>query len=70
LARSVLTPSQTVIHATNTVEEDLLDHQDVTFVHSLNFIKGVGQVDDEVLETLWSRTNKVAGTTRAMSKSH
>jgi len=37
---------------------------------SLNFIKGIGQVDGEVLETLWSRTNKVAGTTRAMTKSH
>lgn len=37
---------------------------------SLNFIKGVGQVDGEVLETLWSTTNKVAGTTRAMAKSH
>jgi len=38
--------------------------------YSLNFIKGVGQVDGEILETLWSITNKVAGTTRAMSKSH
>lgn len=38
--------------------------------YSLNFIKGVGQVDGEILETLWSITNKVAGTTRAMGKSH
>ena len=37
---------------------------------SLNFIKGIGQVDGEVLETLWSVTNKVAGTMRAMGKSH
>jgi hypothetical protein len=37
---------------------------------SLNFIQGIGQVDGEVLETLWSVTNKVAGTTRAMGKSH
>jgi hypothetical protein len=37
---------------------------------SLNFIPGIGQVDREVLETLWSVTNKVAGTTRAMGKSH
>lgn len=37
---------------------------------SLNFIKGIGQVDGEILETLWSTTNKVAGTTRAMGKSH
>lgn len=38
--------------------------------YSLNFIKGIGQVDGEILETLWSITNKVAGTTRAMGKSH
>lgn len=37
---------------------------------SLNFIQGIGQVDGEILETLWSVTNKVAGTTRAMGKSH
>lgn len=37
---------------------------------SLNFIWGIGQVDGEILETLWSITNKVAGTTRAMGKSH
>lgn len=37
---------------------------------SLNFIQGIGQVDGEILETLWSATNKVAGTTRAMGKSH
>ena len=30
---------------------------------SLNFIQGIGQVDGEVLETLWSVINKVAGTT-------
>ena len=37
---------------------------------SLNFVEGIGQVDGEILETLWSITNKVAGTTRAMGKSH
>jgi len=37
---------------------------------SLNFIRGMGQVDGEILETLWSITNKVSGTTRAMAKSH
>jgi hypothetical protein len=37
---------------------------------SLNFIKGVGQVDGEILETLWSGLNKVAGSTRSMSKAH
>jgi hypothetical protein len=33
---------------------------------SLNFIQGIGQVDGEILEILWSITNKVAGTTHAM----
>src|SRR5580698_9848931 len=37
---------------------------------SLNFICGIGQVDGEILDTLWSATNKVAGTTQAMGKSH
>lgn len=37
---------------------------------SLNFIPGIGQVDGEILETLWSNTNKSAGATRAMGKSH
>ena len=37
---------------------------------SLNFIQGVGQVDGEILEILWSMMNKVAGTTWAMAKSH
>jgi hypothetical protein len=37
---------------------------------SLNFIQEIGQVDGEILETLWSTTNKVAGTTWAMGKSH
>jgi hypothetical protein len=37
---------------------------------SLNFIQGIGQVDGEILETLWSITNKVSGTTWAMGKSH
>jgi len=38
--------------------------------YSLNFIKGIGQADGEIMETLWSITNKVAGMTRAMGKSH
>ena len=37
---------------------------------SLNFIQGIGQVDGKILETLWSVTNKIAGTTRAMGKLH
>lgn len=37
---------------------------------SLNFIEGVGQIDGEIVETLWSVLNKVAGLTRSMSKAH
>ena len=35
---------------------------------SLNFIQGAGQMDGEILETLWSHLNKVAGSTSAMSQ--
>jgi hypothetical protein len=37
---------------------------------SLNFVEGAGQQDGEILETLWSRLNKAAGSTRAMTKPH
>jgi hypothetical protein len=37
---------------------------------SLNFVKGAGQQDGEILETLWSSLNKVSGSVRAMSKAH
>jgi hypothetical protein len=37
---------------------------------SLNFVHGVGQLDGEILETLWSSLDKVAGHTRVMSKAH
>lgn len=37
---------------------------------SLNFVHGAGQQDGEILETLWSSLNKIAGSTRAMTKSH
>ncbi len=37
---------------------------------SLNFIKGAGQLDGEILETLWSPLNKVSESTRSMSKAH
>jgi hypothetical protein len=36
---------------------------------SLNFIKGAGQQDGEILETLWAPLNKIASSIRAMSKS-
>lgn len=34
------------------------------------FIEGLGWVDGEILETLWSIINLVAGSTRAMSRAH
>ena len=37
---------------------------------SLNFVQGAGQLDGEILETLWSSLNKVAGQTRGMSQAH
>lgn len=40
------------------------------FGHSLNFIPGTGQVDGEIIETLWSGLNKVSYTARAMTKAH
>ena len=38
--------------------------------YSLNFVKGAGQQDGEILETLWSSLNKAASSTHAMSKAH
>ncbi|KAJ6610848.1 hypothetical protein B0H10DRAFT_1810991 [Mycena sp. CBHHK59/15] len=37
---------------------------------SLNFMEGSGQVDDEILETLWAALDKVVGSTRSMSCAH
>jgi hypothetical protein len=38
--------------------------------YSLNFIEGAGEVDGEVLETLWSPMDLVAGLTQGMSVAH
>ena len=38
--------------------------------YSLNFVHGIGQIDGEILETLWWPIDKVAGITQAMSKAH
>jgi Kyakuja-Dileera-Zisupton transposase len=38
--------------------------------YTLNFIKGAAQVDGEILETLWSPLDEVAGLTQAMSVAH
>lgn len=43
---------------------------DCFFKHSLNFIQGTGQVDGEIIETLWSGLNRISMTARAMTKSH
>jgi len=49
----------------------LADHVDSCFSKwSLNFMKGAGHIDGEIMETLWSGMNKVSGAARSMSKSH
>ena len=49
----------------------LADHVDSCFSKwSLNFIKGAGHIDGEIMETLWSGMNKVSGAARSMSKAH
>jgi hypothetical protein len=46
-------------------------HREACFAQfSLNFVEGAGQQDGEILETLWSRLNKAAGSTRAMTTPH
>ena len=37
---------------------------------SLNFVKGIGQVEGEILETLWASFNPIAGYARTMTKGH
>lgn len=37
---------------------------------SLNFISGAGVQDGEIIETLWTKTNAVADSTRGMSAAH
>jgi Kyakuja-Dileera-Zisupton transposase len=49
----------------------LADHVDSCFAKwSLNFMKGAGHIDGEIMETLWSGMNKVSGAARSMSKAH
>jgi hypothetical protein len=38
--------------------------------YSLHFIRGVGQLDGEILETLWAAFNKISAGTRAMTAAH
>jgi hypothetical protein len=44
--------------------------QECFALFSLNFVYGGGQLDGEILETLWSSLNKAAGNTRGMSRAH
>ena len=37
---------------------------------TLNFVEGAGQVEGEILETLWSGLDEVAGLAQAMSVAH
>ena len=37
---------------------------------SLNFVQGTGQLDGEILETLWSEFNKISASAHSMSKAH
>jgi hypothetical protein len=39
-------------------------------LHSLNFLKGAGQLDGEILESLWSDFNKITDSARSMSTAH
>jgi len=49
----------------------LSDHVDSCFSKwTLNFMKGSGHIDGEIMETLWSGMNKVSGAARSMSKAH
>jgi hypothetical protein len=49
----------------------LADHVDDCFSKwTLNFMKGAGHIDGEIMETLWSGMNKVSGAARSMSKAH
>ena len=46
-------------------------HQDSCFARfAPNFIVGAGQVDGEIIETLWANLNLIAGSTRHMSVAH
>ena len=49
----------------------LADHVDSCFAKwTLNFMKGAGHIDGEIMETLWSGMNKISGAARSMSKAH
>lgn len=46
-------------------------HQDSCFVRfAPSFISGAGQLDGEIIETLWVGLNEISGSTRNMSWAH
>ena len=46
-------------------------HQDACMLrYSPTYLRGSGNVDGEILETMWASLNKVSGSTRTMSTSH
>jgi hypothetical protein len=62
-------PEMTVLGAIGKFH--LADHVDSCFSKwSLNFMKGAGHIDGEIMETLWSGMNKVSGAARSMTKAH
>ena len=49
----------------------LVDHIDSCFAKwMLNFMKGAGHIDGEIMETLWSGMNRISGSARSMSKAN
>jgi hypothetical protein len=64
------------------LDKDLVMHKGIGLFHvhghrdecmsmfAPNYIPGAGRVDGEILETLWAPLNKVASSTRAMTKAH
>ncbi|KAG2155981.1 uncharacterized protein EDB93DRAFT_1247626 [Suillus bovinus] len=46
-------------------------HQDSCYVQYVsNFIEGIGQIDGEIMETLWARLNLISPTALGMSSPH
>jgi Kyakuja-Dileera-Zisupton transposase len=40
------------------------------YQYSLNFLPHIGQVDGEIMETIWALLNRIASLTRAMTKAY
>lgn len=49
----------------------LAEHVDNCFAKwTLNFMKGAGHIDGEIMETLWSGMNKISAAARSMTKAN